>query len=1019
MEARAGSRGPPSAAQVRKTVTIVFADLAGSTAVGERLDPEALRDVQTRYFAAMRQPLERHGGTVEKYIGDAVMAVFGIPVLHEDDALRAVRAAIEMRDAMAELNRELEHDLGVGLELRIGVNTGEVAGADGASGHGFVAGDAVNTAARLQSAAPPGGIVIGPQTRRLVEGAARLRSHGPIDAKGKARPLRMWEVEGLVDPTGRYSRGSAVPLVGRRAELRMLNTRFRRAVDRDRCVLVTVTGPAGIGKSRILKEFIAGIEADATVVVGRCLPYGEGITYWPLIEIVNELAGATGVAEIEDLLSGDSQQQAVATRVAAAAGRTGASATEVDVQWAVRRLFEALARRGPLVAAFDDIHWAEPAMLDLIEHVAAHATGPVLIVCVARGDLLERRPAWVAAGGKGSIVRLEPLSDTDSARLLGRLATRRRAKVRRDEVMYAAEGNPLFLEQLVAMRADDPGVRTPPTIQALLAARIDALPVRERRVVEAASIEGRGFHSGAVRALVDQKRTVDAALASLVDRELIRHDRPEFAGETGYRFTHILVRDAAYDLLAKRRRADLHVAYAGWLLGRDDRGSAADEIVGYHLEQAHEYRSQLGRAGDERHHELATRASGHLSDAGRRALSAGDRGGASNLLERAVVLLPRTDPDRAALLIDLGGVHREQGRFRESEAALREARALAVDAGDGPLGARAQVSRLASRLQVDPDAVARLMRRQGEGLERALEAAGDHSGLAQLWHVRALLWWIKAQSAEAERAWRRAAEEALQAGDKRTLSDAVGWEAASAAVGPTPVDAAIARCEEIRVILKDDPWAEALALQPLASLHAMRGEFSTAFELLDESMATLAGFGPTVDAAVSHPEVFVAMLAGDLARAERHLKAGRRLLEQMGERAVLASTEGYLAQVALVAGRDREADRLARRCATLATDDDAWPQVVWRQIRARVLARRGEVRQALELAREATQIAMTTDHLNLQGDSMVDLAHVCEAAGCPEDAATALRTALGTYQAKGNVVRAREAQRLLARPVSV
>ena len=317
----------------------------------------------------------------------------------------------------------------------------------------------------------------------------------------------MWEVEGLVDPTGRYTRGSAVPLVGRRAELRMLNTRFRRAVDRGRCVLVTVTGPAGIGKSRILKEFIAGIETEATVVVGRCLPYGEGITYWPLIEIVNDLAGATGVAEIEDLLSGDSQPQAVASRVAAAAGRAGASATEVDVQWAVRRLFEALARRGPLVAAFDDIHWAEPAMLDLIEHVAAHATGPVLIVCVARGDLLERRPAWATAGGKGSIVRLEPLSDTDSARLLGRLATRRRAKVRRDEVMYAAEGNPLFLEQLVAMRADDPAVRTPPTIQALLAARIDALPVRERRVVEAASIEGRGFHSGAVRALVDQKRT--------------------------------------------------------------------------------------------------------------------------------------------------------------------------------------------------------------------------------------------------------------------------------------------------------------------------------------------------------------------------------------------------------------------------------------------------------------------------------------------------------------------------------
>jgi class 3 adenylate cyclase/tetratricopeptide (TPR) repeat protein len=1004
---------------VRKTVTIVFADLAGSTAVGERLDPEALRDLHTRYFAAMRRPLERHGGTVEKYIGDAVMAVFGIPVLHEDDALRAVRAAVEMRDAMAELNRELEHDLGVGMELRIGINTGEVAGIDGVTDHGFVSGDAVNTAARLQSAAPPGGIVIGPQTRRLVEGTVRLRPHGPVEAKGKRRPLRVWQVERVVDTSGRFTGGSAVPLVGRRAELRRLTTRFHRAVERNRCVLVTVTGPAGMGKSRILKEFAAGVEDEATVVVGRCLPYGEGITYWPLIEIVNDLAGVTGTPEIEGLLAGDSQPQVVASRVAAAAGRSGVSATEADVQWAVRRLFEALARRRPLVAAFDDIHWAEPAMLDLIEHVAATAAAPILIVCLARGDLLERRPEWAAAGGRGSIVRLEPLSDTDSARLLRRLAARRRAKVRREEVMYAAEGNPLFLEQLVAMRADDPAVRTPPTIQALLAARIDALPVRERWVIEAASIEGRGFHRGAVRALVDQKRSVDAALTALVDRELIRPDRSEIPGETGYRFTHILVRDAAYDLLPKRRRADLHVAYADWLVGRDDPGSAADEMVGYHLEQAFEYRSQLGRAGDDRHRELAARASRHLSDAGRRALVAGDRSGASNLLERAVVLRAKADPDRAALLIDLGGVHRERGHFREAEAALREARALAVDAGDGPLEARAQVARLLSRLQIDPDAVARLMRRQGTGLEQALEAAGDHAGLAQLWNIRGLLWWIKAQSGKAEGAWRRGADEALVAGDERLFADLIGWEASSMAVGPTPVDVAIVRCTEIRAILRRDPWAEALALQPLASLHAMRGEFDEAFALLDESAATLAGFGPTVDAAVSHPEVFVAVLAGDLDRAERHLRQGRRLLEQMGERAVLASTESYLAQVALMGGRAAEADRLARRCASLATDDDAWAQAAWRQVRARVLAARGQTQRALGYAHQAVEIAMTTDHLNTQADSLVDLAFVLDAAGLSDEAVAALNRAIEIYEAKGNTVRSREAREALTRHVKV
>jgi len=1019
MDARVGSSDPASAGQVRKTVTILFADLAGSTALGERLDPEALRDVQTRYFAAMRAPLERHGGTVEKFIGDAVMAVFGVPVLHEDDALRAVRAAVEMRDAMAALNHELERDLGVGLELRIGVNTGEVASADTGADHGLVAGDPVNTAARLQSAAPPGGVIVGPQTRTLVEGAVRLRPHGALELRGKRRPLRVWEVVGLVETPGRSLRAPAVPLVDRRAELRTLNGRFRRATGAGGGVLVTVTGPAGIGKSRLLREFLAGIDDRAAVVVGRCLPYGEGITYWPLIEIVNDLAGVSGAAGIAGLLDGDPQAEVVASLIATATARQGAAATEQDVQWAVRRLFDALARECPLVALFDDIHWAEPAMLDLIEHVAGRATRPMLIVCSARGELFERRPGWGAPAGQRGVVRLEPLSGADSARLLRRLADRRRARVGREELMAVAEGNPLFLEHLVAMRADDPAVRTPPTIQALLAARIDALPAHERRVVEAASIEGRGFHVGAVRALVDGRADVDAALAALVERELIRPDRSEFGDETGYRFTHILVRDAAYELLAKRRRADLHVAYAGWLLGRGDRGAGADEIVGYHLEQAHRYRTQLGRPDDVRHRELAAAASNHLADAGRRALSAADRGGAANLLERAAVLRSADDSDRAALLIDLGGVYREQGRFRDAERSLKEARRLAVAMADSPLEARAQVERMLARLQVDPDAVDRQMARAGARLERTLESAADHAGLARLWHVRGLLWWIRAQSGEAERAWRRAADEAVAAGDPRLLADAVGWEATSTAVGPTPVDRGIRRCRETCAILKGDPWAEALAIQPLASLHAMRGEFATAFALLDDSAATLAAFAPTVDAAVSHPEAYVSILAGDLDRAERHLRAGRRLLEEMGERAVLASTESYLAQVVLMAGRDAEAERLARRCARIATENDAWPQAAWRQVRARVLATRGRLREARMLADEAVAIAMTTDHPNLQADARMDLAAVLRAGGDAEAATGELAAAVALYEAKGNLVRVREARAEMARPVSV
>ena len=335
--------------------------------------------------------------------------------------------------------------------------------------------------------------------------------------------------------------------------------------------------------------------------------------------------------------------------------------------------------------------------------------------------------------------------------------------------MAAAEGNPLFLEQLVAMRADAPASRTPPTIHALLAARIDALPIAERRALDAASIEGRGFHRGAVRELSDGGDEVDAALHGLVQRELIQSGRSEFTNETGYRFSHILVRDAAYELLSKRRRADLHVAYVRWLLTRYDRGPAADEIAGYHLEQAHRYHSQLSRADSADAQRLAADACRHLSQAGRRAMTAGDRAGAMNLLDRALALQSPEADDRGRILIDLGTILREQGRFRDSESRLREAWKGAKQRSDDGLAARAQVERLLTRLQVDPEGVARQTTRHGPALEPLLEEAADHAGLARLWHLRGMLWWIQERSAEAERAWQRAAAEAATASDTHAV----------------------------------------------------------------------------------------------------------------------------------------------------------------------------------------------------------------------------------------------------------
>ena len=302
-------------------------------------------------------------------------------------------------------------------------------------------------------------------------------------------------------------------MVGRRRELRRMQGRFDRCLSTDRCVVTTVLGPAGIGKSRLVKQFVSDVQGRARVVVGHCLPYGEGITYWPLKEIVDELGGVAG---LERLMPGDEQDTLAVAMVSAAIGRSHSTASAQDVQWAVRRLLESLARKLALVVAFDDIQWAEPPLLDLIQYLASYVrTAPVAIVCLARDDLLERRPAWATAFGRGATVRLRPLSDTDSARLLRGLAGRQGRRLRRFEILAAAEGNPLFLEHLVAMRADDPAGVTPPSINALLAARIDGLPRPARRVIEAAAVEGRGFHRGVVSALLADEGAidVDAALA--------------------------------------------------------------------------------------------------------------------------------------------------------------------------------------------------------------------------------------------------------------------------------------------------------------------------------------------------------------------------------------------------------------------------------------------------------------------------------------------------------------------------
>src|SRR5436190_4662079 len=536
--------------QARKLVTVVFSDVTGFTAMGERLDPESVTYVIARYFAAMRPAVERHGGTIERYLGDAIMAVFGVPLVHEDDALRAARAACEMRASLSGLNQELAARWDVRLTTHTGINTGEVMVGTSAEGQPMTYGDAVNVAQRIEAAAAPEEILVGPTTARLLLAKARLSPLAPLTLKGKTLPVEAWRLESVEPSAGdRSGRGPARPLAGRRAELHAVLQAFRATVSSAQPGLVTLVGSAGIGKSRLYEALLEETAEDAVAVMGRCLPYGEGITYWPLAEIVRALAGSPTEAAIAELAGGGEEGARIGALVARITGFAPGSAALDEAHWAARRVLERFAAKRPLIVTIDDLQWAEPSLLDFLEHVVTFASDvPLFIVGLARPEFLARRPAWDRIG---AIVRLGPLPDADAETLL-LLLTAGAADDRDRALLRTAEGNPFFLEQLVAMRAEfgDASTAPPPTIQAVLAARIDALPLAERAVIDAAAVEGRNFHRDAVADLLaaSQRGDLDRSLAALVGRELVRPSPPELPGEVGYRFAHTLVRDVAYGL---------------------------------------------------------------------------------------------------------------------------------------------------------------------------------------------------------------------------------------------------------------------------------------------------------------------------------------------------------------------------------------------------------------------------------------------------------------------------------------
>jgi predicted ATPase/class 3 adenylate cyclase len=1012
--------------EVRKTVTVVFIDLASSTSLGVRLDPEALRRVMSRYFETVAEALERHGGTVEKFIGDAVMAVFGIPAVHEDDALRAVRAVAEVRVALDELNRELGRERGIRLEVRTGVNTGEVVAGDPATGRTLVTGDAVNVAARLEQAAAPGQILLGEGTRRLVRDAVHLSPAEAVVVGGEHDPVQAWELVEVLEGNAGVARRFDSPLVGRAGELAQLRHAFERAIEERTVYLFTLLGTAGVGKSRLTAEFGAAVSSAATMVAGRALPYGDGITFWPLVEMMRDLAGEEPDVTVARVLSGEDDHAVVAERIAAAIGRSDAPVTAEEAFWATRRLFETLAKQRPLVVVFEDIHWAEPTFLDLIEHVAEWSRdAPILLICPARPDLLEIRPGW--GGGKlnATTILLEPLSASESETLIDNLLpSGDLPESTRARVAALAEGNPLFVEQLLAMIAEDRRpdgeLEIPPTIQAVLAARLDRLSPRERAVIERAAVVGTRFWTGAVAGLSpdDDSAAVSRDVGALVRKELVRPDRPLVPGEEGFRFRHVLIRDAAYNAIAKQVRAELHEAFAEWIVGASgERLAEVEEILGYHFEQAFLYRRELGPV-DDAALRLATRAFERLAAAGRRALARGDVSAAANLLGRAAALPLANEPARTNLLSAFGEALIVAGEFAQADTVLAEAIEAARATGNRRLELHAELERAFLRSLTDPEVGVETLRRVAERLLPEFEAAGDDVGLAKAWRRIADVYWMEGRWSEQERALERAVEHAERAGDAREAAVARMRLAMALYYGPLPVPEAIRRGEQTLARTQGNRVVESTFLVSLAGLHAMAGRFTEARELYARGKAIVEELGFKVWlAGFSLVASDIESLAGDVAAAEAHLRRGYHALEGMGERGLLSTFAAELAETAYAQGREEEGERFAALSEQLAGGRDVASQIGWRTIRARVLARRGALEDAEQLAHEALDLAEQTDNLGSQGSALLALGEVLEAAGRGGEAGALLDRACELFERKGNVVAGEKARQLRARLV--
>lgn len=1028
----------------RKVVTVLFCDITGSTGLGEELDPELYRHLMTRYFDTMRAVVEHHGGTTEKFIGDAIVAVFGVPIAHEDDALRAVRTAVDMADALQTLNAEFERNWGITIRMRTGVNTGEVITGAIHGDEAYVAGGTVNIAARLEQAAQPGEILIGESTFRFVRHAAVTEALEPLSVKGRAVSLPVWRLVGVSSDAGSRGRRLDAPLIGRHQELAALTDAFAKASASSASQLVALVGPAGIGKSRLTEEFISQLPTGTTIVRGRCLPYGEGITFWPISEVLRGLAGIDERESVEEarvkilrLLSPAADAGLIGERLAALLGVSTVAPAIQETFWAVRKLLEESARRAPLVVVLDDIHWGEPTFFDLLEYLVDWIRGvPALLLCLARPELMEQRSDWMRGKANASVMQLRRLSEADSNHLIqSLLGGHRLSEHAEDRISEVAEGNPLFIEETLRMLVDDgvlergdqgwkvtgdlTNLSIPPTIQALLSARLDRLADGERRLIERAAVVGRQFWWGAVWELSDEtnRSQVGSVLQSLVRKELIRPDHSEMSGEDAFRFTHILVRDAAYTTIPKTDRAQFHERFADWLERKNrDRAGEFEEIVAYHLEQAYRTLTEVGPK-DGRGQALAGRAASLLAAAGRRAFARGDMPAAVSLMSRADDLFSKDEPARLGLLPDLAFALIETGDFARLQEVVNEANSAAASSGDRRLQAEATILRLWMRVYTAPEGWADEAFREATQAVATFEELGNERGLAQGWSLLGVVHLLTCRFARSEAAWLQAAAHAHAAGEERQELEYLSWVPLVIWGGPTPTDVGIQRCQELLERAAGDRKAMSTALFTMGKFEAMRGRFEEGRALIEQARSILREVKLSVWMAgpLTQMSGWVDLLAGDPARAERDLRWGVLTLKEIGELSWLSTVAGILAEALFAQGRDEEAEEFIRMSEETGGSEDAYSQALLRTVRSRILARRGQAAAAEEVARQAVVIAASTDFLFLQSLALLGLGEVLLSAGRLDQAQTALSEARDHSDRKGFLVGLQRAERLLAK----